>query len=81
MLAACQQQRVDEPFARDQFALGALKFSTQKGVIESSVVNHKWSVANEGKKIVNDVDENAFIYCFPISQAKGGVLKKRPLHH
>lgn len=32
------------------------------------------------KKIVNDVDENAFIYCFPISQAKGGVLKKRPLH-
>jgi uncharacterized membrane-anchored protein YitT (DUF2179 family) len=33
------------------------------------------------KKIVNDVDENAFIYCFPISQAKGGVLKKRPLHH
>ena len=33
------------------------------------------------KKIVNDVDEKAFIYCFPISQAKGGVLKKRPLHH
>jgi uncharacterized membrane-anchored protein YitT (DUF2179 family) len=32
------------------------------------------------KKIVNDVDENAFIYCFPISNAKGGVLKKRPLH-
>lgn len=32
------------------------------------------------KKIVNDVDEKAFIYCFPISQAKGGVLKKRPLH-
>jgi uncharacterized membrane-anchored protein YitT (DUF2179 family) len=33
------------------------------------------------RKIVNDVDEKAFIYCFPISQAKGGVLKKRPLHH
>jgi len=32
------------------------------------------------KKIVNDVDESAFIYCHPISQAKGGVLKKRPLH-
>jgi uncharacterized membrane-anchored protein YitT (DUF2179 family) len=31
------------------------------------------------KKIVNDVDENAFIYYFPISNAKGGVLKKRPL--
>jgi hypothetical protein len=57
MLAACQQQRVDEPFTRDQFALGALKFSTQKGVIESCIVNHKWSVANEGKKIVNDVDK------------------------
>jgi uncharacterized membrane-anchored protein YitT (DUF2179 family) len=32
------------------------------------------------KKIVNDVDESAFIYYFPISSAKGGVLKKRPLH-
>ncbi len=32
------------------------------------------------KKLVNEVDENAFIYCFPISNAKGGVLKKRPLH-
>ena len=31
------------------------------------------------KKLVNEVDENAFIYCFPISNAKGGVLKKRPL--
>lgn len=32
------------------------------------------------KKLVNEVDENAFIYSFPISNAKGGVLKKRPLH-
>ncbi len=32
------------------------------------------------KKLVNEVDENAFIYYFPISNAKGGVLKKRPLH-
>jgi uncharacterized membrane-anchored protein YitT (DUF2179 family) len=32
------------------------------------------------KKLVNEVDENAFIYCFPVSNAKGGVLKKRPLH-
>jgi len=32
------------------------------------------------KKLVNDVDENAFIYYFPISNAKGGVLKRRPLH-
>ena len=32
------------------------------------------------KKLVSEVDENAFIYCFPISNAKGGVLKKRPLH-
>ena len=31
------------------------------------------------KKLVNEVDENAFIYCFPISNTKGGVLKKRPL--
>jgi uncharacterized membrane-anchored protein YitT (DUF2179 family) len=29
---------------------------------------------------ISRVDEKAFIYCFPISQAKGGVLKKRPLH-
>jgi len=32
------------------------------------------------KRLVNDVDENAFIYYFPISNAKGGVLKRRPLH-
>jgi uncharacterized membrane-anchored protein YitT (DUF2179 family) len=32
------------------------------------------------KKLVNEVDENAFIYCFPVNNAKGGVLKKRPLH-
>ncbi len=32
------------------------------------------------KKLVNEVDENAFIYYFPISNAKGGVLKRRPLY-
>lgn len=32
------------------------------------------------KKLVNDEDENAFIFYFPISNAKGGVLKRRPLH-
>jgi uncharacterized membrane-anchored protein YitT (DUF2179 family) len=32
------------------------------------------------KKLVSEVDENAFIYYFPISNAKGGVLKRRPLH-
>jgi len=32
------------------------------------------------KKLVNEVDENAFIYCTPVSNVKGGVLKKRPLH-
>ena len=32
------------------------------------------------KKLVNDVDEKAFIYYFPISNALGGVLKRRPLH-
>jgi len=32
------------------------------------------------KKIVDDIDENAFIYYYPISNAKGGVIKRRPLH-
>jgi uncharacterized membrane-anchored protein YitT (DUF2179 family) len=32
------------------------------------------------KKLVSEVDENAFVYYFPISSAKGGVLKRRPLH-
>lgn len=32
------------------------------------------------KKLVNEVDENAFIYCTPVSHTKGGVLKRRPLH-
>lgn len=32
------------------------------------------------KKLVSEVDENAFVFYFPISSAKGGVLKRRPLH-
>lgn len=32
------------------------------------------------KKLVSEVDENAFIYCTPVSHTKGGVLKRRPLH-
>ena len=32
------------------------------------------------KKLVNEVDANAFIYCTPVSHTKGGFLKKRPLH-
>ncbi len=32
------------------------------------------------KRLVNEVDENAFIYCTPVSHTKGGVLKRRPLH-
>lgn len=35
---------------------------------------------NKVKKLVNEVDANAFIYCTPVSHTKGGVLKKRPLH-
>ena len=54
MLAAGQQQRIDEPFTRDQFALGALELGTQKGVIKSRIVNHKRRVADEGEKIVDD---------------------------
>jgi hypothetical protein len=57
VLTTCEQQRVDEPFTRDQFALDTFKFSTQKSVIEPRIVNHKRSVANEGKKIVDDVDK------------------------
>jgi hypothetical protein len=55
VLAACQQQRIHEPLTRDQFALRTLKFSTQKRVIESGIMNHKWGIADEGKKIVHDV--------------------------
>ncbi len=32
------------------------------------------------KKLVNEIDENAFIYYFPITNAKGGILKRRPLY-
>lgn len=35
---------------------------------------------NKVKKLVNEVDANAFIYCTPVSHTKGGVLKRRPLH-
>src|SRR4029078_8293781 len=56
MLAACQQQRVDKPFTRDQFALGTLELSTQKGMVEARIVNDQRSIPDKGKKIVDDVD-------------------------
>src|SRR5262245_13676579 len=57
MFSACEQQRVNKPLARDQFALCTLKFSTQKGIVECRIVDHKWSVADKEKKIIDDVDK------------------------
>ena len=57
MLAARQQQRIDQPLARDQCALDALEFGAQEAVIESGIVDHQRRIADEGKEIVDDLDE------------------------
>jgi len=58
------------------------KGSDQDGVADMEIIFTIVTKLEIGKvkKLVNEVDENAFIYCTPVSNAKGGVLKKRPLH-
>ena len=58
------------------------KHAEQDGVSEMEILFTIVTKLEIGKvkKLINDIDEHAFIYYFPISNAKGGVLKRRPLH-
>src|SRR5512140_3521943 len=57
MLAARQQQCVDQPLARDQRTLDAFELGAQEAVIETGIVDHQRRIADEGEKIVDDLDE------------------------
>ena len=55
VLAAGQQQRIDQPFARDRRPLHALELGNQEAVIEAGIVDHQRRVADENQEIVDDV--------------------------
>ena len=57
MLAPRQQQRIDQPLARDQRALDALELGIEKAVIEAGIVDDQRRVADEGQEVVDDVGE------------------------
>ena len=53
MLAPCQQQRVDQPFAKDRRPFDAVKFSVDEAAVERCVVNHQRRIRNEIEKLVD----------------------------
>src|SRR6478752_870339 len=57
MLAARQQQRIDQPLARYQRAIDAFELGAKKRVIEAGIVDHERRVADKGKKLVGDFNE------------------------
>ena len=57
MFAARQQQRIDQPLARDQHALDALELGAQEAVIEAGIVDHQRRVADKAEEIIDDLDE------------------------
>src|SRR4029077_20568842 len=57
MLAACQQQCIDQPLTRYQRAIDAFKLGAEKRVIEAGIVDHKWRVTDKSKKLVGDFNE------------------------
>src|SRR6185369_6021366 len=57
MLAARQEQRVDQPLACDQRALHALELGAEEAVIEAGIVDDQRRIANKGEEIVDDLDK------------------------
>ena len=56
MPAPRQQQRVDQPLARDRRALDALELGAEKPVVEAGIVNHQRRVvADKGEELVGDL--------------------------
>jgi hypothetical protein len=60
MFAACQQQRVDKPFARNQYAFSTLELRTNESVIEAGIVDYQRCIPNKGKELVGNLNK-AFV--------------------
>ena len=60
MLAPRQHQRIDQPVARDQRALGALELGAEKAMIEAGIVDHQRRIADEGQEFIDHIGE-AFV--------------------
>src|SRR5664280_818530 len=61
MLAARQQQRIDQPLARDRRTLDALELGDEEAVVEAGIVDHQRRVADEAEEIVGDVAEKRLV--------------------
>ena len=61
VLAARQQQRVDQPLARDQRLAGALELGIEEAEIERGVVRDQRRVADECEEVVGDLGEQRLV--------------------
>ncbi|MGY3354383.1 putative amino acid dehydrogenase [Bradyrhizobium sp. GM0.4] len=55
MLAPSQQQRIDQPLARDRRALDPVELGIDEADVERGIVDHQRRVADELQKIVDDL--------------------------
>src|SRR6185437_15708520 len=53
MLAARQHQSIDQPLARDWWALDTFELGYQKTVVETGIVDHQRRVPDEGEEFVD----------------------------
>ena len=58
MLAARQEQRVDQPLARDQRALDALELGAEKAVVELALWITSGASPMKAEEIVDDLGES-----------------------
>ncbi len=57
MLAPRQQERVDQPVARDRLPLDAVEFGVDEGDVERRVVDHQWRIGDEFQELVDHMGE------------------------
>ena len=60
MLAPGQQQRIDQPLARDRRALDPVELGIDEADVERGVVDHQRRVTDELQKFVDDFVEQRF---------------------
>ena len=60
VLAPCQQQRVDQPLARDRRPLDAIELGIDEADVERGVVDHQRRVGDEFEKIADHLGKQRF---------------------
>jgi hypothetical protein len=62
VLAARQQQSIDEPLSCDQRALGSFQLRAEKSMIKTGVVDHQRRILNEGKEFIGNFYETSVLF-------------------